>query len=515
MPDKLPQSTRYAIYLRKSRADMDAEARGEGETLSRHRRALMELAQRRGLNVVRIYEEIVTGDTIAARPQMQALLSAIGNGEYTGVIVNDIDRLGRGDSIDQGIIKQAFYSTNTLIVTPAKIYDPKSEADDDSFEFSLFFSRYEYRKITRRMQTGRVRSAEEGNYISPFAPYGYQKVRHPVTGGITLVPVPGEDEVVKMIFDWYIEGGIGCGGIAEKLNNLGEHTRNGQDFSANAIAKILKNETYTGTFTWGKTRKKKQIIDGQRVEKRELNATPATVKEACPAIIDPSTFAKAQAMFSSRAKPANHTAAKLVNPTSGLLRCAVCGRMMRTKMSRPRYYAVRCVTRGCPTSSIELKMVEESILHALQEWVCKYSASDKQSPNNTKEAEIKLLRKQIDALNKQRDRLYDLLEQGVYSPQDFLRRRETADERLSALQGQLVEVENTIPQDEIVIEQLPQIRKVLDAYPLTKDAELKNKLLKSILVRIDYDKTHICSQNENPAEYLHLTLYPARKNDYK
>ena len=30
----------YALYLRKSRADMDAEARGEGETLAKHRAAL-------------------------------------------------------------------------------------------------------------------------------------------------------------------------------------------------------------------------------------------------------------------------------------------------------------------------------------------------------------------------------------------------------------------------------------------------------------------------------------------
>ena len=36
----------YCIYLRKSRADMDAEAHGEGETLARHEKALLELAKR-------------------------------------------------------------------------------------------------------------------------------------------------------------------------------------------------------------------------------------------------------------------------------------------------------------------------------------------------------------------------------------------------------------------------------------------------------------------------------------
>ena len=51
----------YAIYLRKSRADIEAEAKGEGETLARHHAQLMELARRRDLNVTHIYKEIVSG----------------------------------------------------------------------------------------------------------------------------------------------------------------------------------------------------------------------------------------------------------------------------------------------------------------------------------------------------------------------------------------------------------------------------------------------------------------------
>ena len=35
----------YCIYLRKSRADAEAEAHGEGETLARHERALLDLAR--------------------------------------------------------------------------------------------------------------------------------------------------------------------------------------------------------------------------------------------------------------------------------------------------------------------------------------------------------------------------------------------------------------------------------------------------------------------------------------
>ena len=40
----------YLIYLRKSRSDLEAEAHGEGETLSRHEHTLLELAKRQHLN---------------------------------------------------------------------------------------------------------------------------------------------------------------------------------------------------------------------------------------------------------------------------------------------------------------------------------------------------------------------------------------------------------------------------------------------------------------------------------
>ena len=64
-------SNNYLIYLRKSRADVEAEQRGEGETRARHERALAELAERLRLPVTDVYREVASGETIAARPLMQ------------------------------------------------------------------------------------------------------------------------------------------------------------------------------------------------------------------------------------------------------------------------------------------------------------------------------------------------------------------------------------------------------------------------------------------------------------
>ncbi|WP_131047438.1 recombinase family protein, partial [Clostridioides difficile] len=112
-----------AIYLRKSRADEEAEHRGEFETLSRHKTTLLKLAREQNLNVIEIKEELVSGESIEYRPKMLELLGEIKNNNYDAVLVMDIDRLGRGNMQDQGLILDTFKKSKTKIITPRKTYD--------------------------------------------------------------------------------------------------------------------------------------------------------------------------------------------------------------------------------------------------------------------------------------------------------------------------------------------------------------------------------------------------------
>ena len=163
----------YCMYLRKSRADIEAEARGEGETLARHEKILLELAKKINLNITEIYREIVSGETISSRPVMQQLLSEVEQGIWSGVLVVEVERLARGDTKDQGVVAQTFKFSDTKIITPMKVYDPQNEFDEEYFEFGLFMSRREYKTTTRRLQGGRVASVKEGKYVGNIPPFGY------------------------------------------------------------------------------------------------------------------------------------------------------------------------------------------------------------------------------------------------------------------------------------------------------------------------------------------------------
>lgn len=511
-------NNRYAIYLRKSRADYEAEARGEGETLARHRIALTQLAERRGLNVVQVYEEIVSGESISARPQMRELLAAVEAGQYAGVIVNDVDRLTRGDSIDQGTVKQAFYSTGTLIITPIKTFDPSDEADEDFFDISLFFTRYEYRKINKRMQTGRARSAAEGNALGTRVTYGFNKVKRTDRKGFTLVPDPDKAEIVRMVFRWYADGEdgkpIGADMIARRLNEMGVRTDLGFQWTGGRIRLMLQNPSYIGTTSWNKHVKRVRVIDGVKTVIREKNPEPIVVENAHEGIIDREMWDRVQRMFVTHAKLPKNTLAPVSNVLAGMIKCALCGKSMQRKpgvCGRPDM--IHCKTHGCPTTSIYIPILEETLLEALRSWLINYSDAEQRPVKQNPPSAASALQKQVDALTAQMSRLYDLLEQGIYTPSVFVQRRDELNARISAAQAEIDRLQNAPTKEEIIIMQLPNIRHVLDAYPLTTDLVTRNQLLRSVIARVDYHKTEHCYRNQNPADYMTIDIYPALPAD--
>ena len=104
---------RYAIYLRKSRADLEAEKLGEGETLARHKKILTELAARKGLYVEKIYQEIVSGaESIKDRPVMTQLIEDCYKGLYRGIIIIEVTRLYPGTQVDAQIIMDCLKYAN-------------------------------------------------------------------------------------------------------------------------------------------------------------------------------------------------------------------------------------------------------------------------------------------------------------------------------------------------------------------------------------------------------------------
>ena len=426
----------YAIYLRKSRADMEAEAKGEGETLARHQAQLMELARRRDLNITHIYKEIVSGENIAARPQMQLLLADISENKYDGVIVMEIERLARGDTIDQGVVAQAFKSTDTKIITPTKTYDPANEFDEEYFEFSLFMSRREYKTIRRRMEAGRLASCKEGNYIGTEAPYGYRKT-HPAHKIYTLEIVPEEAEVVKIMYNMYLEG-KGPRAIVTELNRMGIPPKKNPVWEIASVKKILANPIYMGKIRWQSKSSGDALYDGRH-----------------EAIISEEIFNAVQD------RKENHPLAKVSdyktvkNYFHGILYCENCGKaMIRRVVTGKDYEHMHCRSYQCrgKVVSASLPEIEEVLISAIK---YRLSQIEEQAENDTNNPQIetdprKPITAELTRLKNQRDKLYDLLKRGIYDEAVFLERSAIINEKIQLRRSRAEKARNRGSASEVV-----------------------------------------------------------------
>lgn len=490
---------KYAMYLRKSRADLDAESRGEGETLSRHKKMLFELAEKTGIIISDIYEEVVSGDSIEGRPQIQELLRAIEKKTYAGVFCMDIDRLARGDTIDQGVIARAFRLSETKIITPKKIYDPNSEFDEEYFEFELFMARREFKIIGRRIQRGRIESAKEGRFIGSVPPYGYNKIKIKNDKGYTLEPNPPEARVVQLIFEMYLNGS-GKALIARKLDALGIKSGKGKLWSSSTVVNILKNPVYIGKVRWGYRKYTKELANGNIVRHREKNEECIYVDGLHPPLISEEDFDRVQQLLGKHAAVPVRTGLPLKNPLSGLIYCGKCGSVMtRLGENSRRSAALKCSNRYCDTVSSKLSLVENAVLDFLNEWTGAYKINAEQStgrlPQSTydiRAGRLDSLTAELETVTRQIGKTYDLLERGIYTDDIFRERRAELDAKKSALEQMISEAENDIElcREKLLLRErlVPPPEDVLSVYRNTDDITEKNRLLKTIISRIIYTK---------------------------
>lgn len=478
------------IYLRKSRADIEAEKEGEYETLHRHKTTLLKVAKERKLNIIDIKEELVSGEYVEHRPRMIELLDEVKSKKYDAVLVMDLDRLGRGNMQDQGLILDTFKQSKTKIITPRKIYNLDDEFDEEYSEFEAFMARKELKLINRRLQRGRAKSIEEGKYISPDAPYGYE-FKYDDKGKKYLAINDDQAAAVRLVFEMYLQNN-GATKIAKKLNSLGYETNNHIEFKAKAVRDILSNITYCGYVKW-------KTIDRKNHSRPRPNDEQIISKGKHEPIIDEFTFNRVQEIRKS--KYISPTKNKVSNPLAGIVICKKCGHNLIQKISRGKIY-LNC--RHCDNKSSSLKYVEDAILKSLVEWLDKYKVKvdlkDDTSDIDKLRFEIKKLQRELTETEKQKSKLFDFLERGIYDDNTFLERSAVLSSRIDDLKSKISECNLSIItyKDNLQAKKqiIPSLEKVLYNYSNSNDAKEQNLLLKSVLDKVLYEKSKDAKKDE-------------------
>lgn len=481
-----------SMYLRKSRAE---EHMGLEETLARHRATLTAYAERNGYLVMDVYEEVVSGESLFARPEMLRLMEAVSAGKYAAVLVMDMQRLGRGGMYDQGLILDTFKGSETLIVTPERIYDLTQEMDEQAAEMETFLSRGEYRMITKRLRRGTLQSVHNGAYMAN-APFGYKKVR--VDRMPTLEIVPEEADAVRRIFELYRDG-CGCTRIEQEINALGYHGRRGSRFNRNTIRLILTNPVYIGKIRWNHYTTVKSGVGADRTTK----VIPGGDKEFWvdghhPAIISQELWDAVQARRRSQYFYVDNK--HVASPLAGLVHCARCGRKMNMQGQNKRVPYLLCPTKGC-SAGAKYEYVEQAVLARLEQLAddLEIQIAQAKTPDvSAQQRALEQMRTQAAKLETRRTRLYELLEDGTYTRELFAQRMQVLDDEEHRLQDAIASTEGEIraATSRSQERQLQQLRTVLALYR-SSDLAARKELLHSVVSDILYSK----GKKTKPADF--------------
>lgn len=507
-------------YVRKSRAD-DPLASVD-EVLAKHEQMLTEWvakdqAEGGPIPEENKFREVVSGETLDGRPEMQRLLRLVESPKIKAVVCVEPQRLSRGDYEDIGRLVKILRYTNTLVMTPVYTYDLRDERDRDMFERELKRGN-EYLEYSKRiMKNGKLLAASNGNYIGRDAPYGYRKIAYKEGRRTcrTLEPHPDLAPVVQRIFELY-KNGVGPARICATLN--AEHIKpmRSEKWHPESIIHILNNEHYLGKVRWNYRPVTRKVEDGEVKKTRVAPEEYLLFEGKHPAIIDQETWDAVQAIRGSIVPRKRST--EMQNPLAGLLRCK-CGHPVAYKgyvirgssVAQPRYACKN--SKQCQQGSATVSEVMDEVIKTLEQIIGEFEVKIDQGIDDSAELHRQLiarLEKRRHELQELEVRQWDEKTKGGMPDHVFARLNAETVAELEDVNQALCDARASAPKHIDLKEKLVTLYKTM-ACLRDPDAPVKeqNKLLKLCIERITYSRPPLPpgrDMTKNPDFHLHFEM---------
>ena len=400
-----------AIYLRLSNEDTDLKNsdKNESESISNQRCLLYDYIAARpeftGAEIIEFCDDGWSGKNFE-RPAMKEMLEQIKAGRIQCVCVKDLSRFGRDYLTVGDYISRVFPFLGVRFIAVNDGFDSIRPQDTDSLETSfkaLIYDLYS-RDLSEKTKSAKRQRAEQGLYVSAFAPYGYRK--NPENKNRLLIDEEAA-KVVRRIFQG-IADGKSTFDIASELNAEGipttmQHKRNtsypntrwnavhDENFwTTKAITRILRDEQYLGRTVYGK--RKKTEIAGSRSE--AVNKSDWIVAEnRHEAIVSQELFDLVQEKLGNERKS---TSSNKKIPRRKIY-CGSCGLAMDRSDSKSHNYLCRNrnLNTGydCPTEGIPEQDIQDAVLTAIRTYA--RLAVDLEELNRQQEEKRQIERRKI------------------------------------------------------------------------------------------------------------------------
>jgi DNA invertase Pin-like site-specific DNA recombinase len=395
------------MYLRKSRADDPLKS--VEEIVANHEKSIDEWCEKNLSSLIppeNRYKEIISGgDSIAERPMFQRVLQLIESSKYKAVIVKEVSRLGRPDTMEIGRISKTLRFTETFVIAiePMRIFNLADKFERDMFEEELKRSAYYLEYSKQIMRAGIEISVKSGNFVGSVPPYGYERTTVVIDKNKcpTLKIKEDEADVVRMIFNAYVNENIGTQTIAKRLNSLNIKTRKNRKWTPDSIRTIIENIHYIGKIRWNRRKGKIVVENGEFRKIRPKNSDDCVIVEGKhEAIISDELFYAAQEKRRRTHRTVDNK--ELKNPFASMLFCS-CGKSMCYRVKKDKFgenahepYYI-CNSQGfCGSGSCHTTEIEDFVANLLRKKIKEF----KIEAENKNDELISIHEKQIAKLEK-------------------------------------------------------------------------------------------------------------------
>jgi len=367
-----------AIYVRVS----TEEQVKEGYSIRGQEQKLKDYARIKDWQIYDAYiDEGISGKNITARPEINRLISDVKNGNVKNVLVFKIDRLTRSTS-DLIYLIDLFNEYDCSFNSLMESIDTQTASGRMFLKIIGIFAEFERENIAERIILGRERKVNEGYTLcSHTASYGYDRPN----GQKIQTIIESEAQIVREIFDLYVNQGVNITEIARRLNFRGVQTKHDNKWTTGGVRNVLRNNNYMGN-----------VRHHYQDEERAY-----TVKGQHEQIISQEVFDKAQQRMAKNRHISPKKQPKEENYFSGFLRCAKCGHKLQphniyrtlrdgTISFTAHYECSNSVVGACNASSMSARKLEQ----AFREYIERISDFEENSTIRLYEQEQKRLESQ-------------------------------------------------------------------------------------------------------------------------
>lgn len=458
-----------AKYLRLSDADGDLNRGGKDESnsIANQRNLLDSFIQKKedfsDAAVLEFCDDGWSGKNFE-RPAVTEMLARVKQGKIQCIIVKDLSRFGRDYLTVGNYISSVFPFLGVRFIAVNDGLDSARPGDMDSLDTSfkaLLYDLYS-RDLSRKVKSAKRARASRGDFIAPFAPYGYQK--DPQIHSRLIIDPPAA-ETVRRIFHLITEGHSAVQ-IAKILNNESVPTpmlykraagcsrsrwpsvREDNFWTGAAVTKILRDECYLGANIYGK---RERDIIGSTHTVKVCQENRIKVAHAHEGIVTQDEFGRAQAALRDFKEHSPYTEKQ---PLARKIRCGECGHILARSYGKGKYYYCQTHRVLDGTDCIEVHIPERELLAAILDSLRTQAAAavdmgrlyeeqrKKQQKNKASQLrELTALKEKEGQLNREAKDLYERFALGEISREEYLSGKEAVSAQRAAIQKQIQEIE--------------------------------------------------------------------------